>query len=95
MIGMGLGGVVNALARRPLVDGAMIGIVATIVFALGFSVLIASRPGFGNLSPEKQGELIGGQFGSAIIGVALGWYFSKRFRRKKALFAKESTSSHR
>jgi hypothetical protein len=95
LISMGLGGLVNALVRRPLVDGAMIGSVAAIVFAVGFSVLIASRPGFGNMSPEKQGELIGGQFGSAIISVALGWYFSKRFRRKKALYARESSSSHR
>lgn len=87
LIGMGFGKLVNALARRPLVDGAMAGSIAAIVFAVGFSVLLASRPGFGNMSPEKQGELIGGQFGSAIIGVVVGWYFSKRFQKKKAAFA--------
>jgi len=83
----GLGGIVNRVAGRPLVNGALVGIVAAILFAVGFSAYIASLPGFGKLSPGKQGELIGGEFGSMLLGVAIGWYFSQKFKAKRAAHA--------
>ena len=83
----GLGGIVNRVAGRPLVNGALVGIVAAILFAVGFSAYIASFPEFGKLSPGKQGELIGGEFGSMLLGVAIGWYFSRKFKAKQAAYA--------
>ena len=84
---MGLGGIVNRIAGRPLVNGALVGIVAAILFAVGFSAYLASFPEFGKLSPGKQGELIGGEFGSMLLGVAIGWYFSRKFKAKQAAYA--------
>lgn len=79
-----LGRGVNALARRPLVNGPLIGTIVigiAAVIRLGTVVILMMRT---DPDPTKAGEMMGQWIFDAALPALIGFYYAKKFSKTRA-----------
>ncbi|HZU96330.1 MAG TPA: hypothetical protein VFF73_06555 [Planctomycetota bacterium] len=80
-----VGGLVNAGARRPVVNGANIAVVIIVIFMVLNVGALIMRAGVGpqNVSSDKLAQLAGEHVGAALLPLILGAYLGQRFKKSQ------------
>jgi hypothetical protein len=78
-------GLVNAGARRPVVNGANIAVVIIVILMVLNVGALVMRAGAGpqNVSSDKLAELAGEHVGAALLPLILGAYLGQRFKKNQ------------